>query len=96
MIIDVHNHPDWHGHDLNRYLDNMKRYNIDKTWLLSWECPIDEYSPEYINCIPDTGPNGPVPFARCLSYVERAPDKFILGYAPDPRKPEDRSTAGRC
>ena len=66
----------------------MKRYNIDKTWLLSWECPIDEYSPEYINCIPDTGPNGPVPFARCLSYVERAPDKFILGYAPDPRKPE--------
>ncbi|MGI6538518.1 MAG: amidohydrolase family protein [Caldicoprobacterales bacterium] len=88
MIIDVHNHPDWHGHDLNRYLDNMKRYNIDKTWLLSWECPIDEYSPEYINCIPDTGPNGPVPFARCLSYVERAPDKFILGYAPDPRKPE--------
>jgi predicted TIM-barrel fold metal-dependent hydrolase len=88
MIIDVHNHPDWHGHDLNRYLDNMKRYNIDKTWLLSWECPIDEYSPEYTNCIPDTGPNGPVPFARCLSYVERAPDKFILGYAPDPRKPE--------
>mgnify|MGYP001219933084 FL=1 len=88
MIIDVHNHPDWHGHDLNRFLDNMKRYNIDKTWLLSWECPADEYDPHYISCTPEVGPRGPVPFTRCISYAERAPEKFVLGYAPDPRRPE--------
>lgn len=88
MIIDVHNHPDWHGHDLNRFLDNMRRYNIDKTWLLSWECPRDEYDPNYISCTPEVGPEGPIPFSRCLSYVERAPEKFVLGYAPDPRRPE--------
>jgi predicted TIM-barrel fold metal-dependent hydrolase len=88
MIIDVHNHADWHGHDLNSFLDNMKRYNIDKTWLLSWIAPADEYDPNTIKSFPEAGPGGPVPFARCLSYAERAPEKFVLGYAPDPRRPE--------
>ncbi len=88
MIIDAHNHPDWHGHDLKRFLANMEQYNIDKTWLLSWEAPADECDPSYNNVIPQTATTVPIPFSRCLSYVERAPDKFILGYAPDPRRPE--------
>ena len=46
-IIDAHNHPDWHAHDFTKYLANMARYNIDKTWLLSWEAPITEYDPSY-------------------------------------------------
>ena len=37
LIIDMHNHPDWHGHD---------------------------------------------------SYMERAPDRFVLGFCPDPRRPQ--------
>lgn len=88
MIIDVHNHPDWHGHNLERFLKNMDRYHIDKTWLLSWEAPADEYDPNSIYCIPEAGPGGPIPFARCISYIERAPERFILGFAPDPRRPE--------
>jgi len=88
MIIDAHNHPDWHGHDLSKFLANMAQYNIDKTWILSWECPEDEYSAFFRSKVPDLDPNGPIAFARCLSYVERAPDKFVLGYAPDPRRPE--------
>lgn len=87
MIIDAHNHPDWHGHNLDKFLANMAAYHIDKTWLLSWECPADEYAPDNIPCVPDIGPSGPIPFARCISYAERAPDKFVLGYAPDPRRP---------
>ena len=87
MIIDAHNHPDWHHHDLPRYLENMARYNIDKTWLLSWECPVDEYSPSY-NKVGITSPRGPIPFARCLHYKEQEPTKFVLGYAPDPRRPD--------
>jgi predicted TIM-barrel fold metal-dependent hydrolase len=31
---------------------------------------------------------GPVAFARCVRYVEQAPDQFVLGYAPDPRRPD--------
>ena len=86
MIIDAHNHPDWHGHNLDRFLENMAQYDIDKTWLLSWECPDDEYNPQYDHTsMRDSW--GPIPFSRGLRYVERAPGKFVLGYAPDPRCP---------
>lgn len=88
MIIDAHNHPDWHGMNLTAFLENMKQYQIDQTWLLSWESPIDEYNPEYINIIPERGLHGPIPFSRCAVYADKFPDKFILGYAPDPRRPE--------
>lgn len=89
MIIDCHNHPDWHGHNLDKFLANMTKFNIDVTWLLSWECPPDESAPSNNPVVSDAGGvNGPIPFARCISYAERAPGKFILGYAPDPRRPE--------
>lgn len=88
-IIDAHNHPDWHGHNLDRFLQNMTQNNIERTWLFTWECPTDEYHPEmYFPVNPNISDRGPIPFARCLSYMERAPDKFVLGYAPDPRRPE--------
>ncbi len=89
MIIDAHNHPDWHGHNLTKFLENMTRYRIDKTWLLSYETPKDECDPSCNSCyFQGDARNGPIPFSRCLSYVEQVPDKFILGYAPDPRRPE--------
>ena len=87
MIIDAHNHPDWHGHDLLKFLRNMADFKIDKTWLLSWETPLDEVDP-YYNFVSLTGERGPIPFERCLAYAQQAPDKFVLGYAPDPRRPD--------
>jgi predicted TIM-barrel fold metal-dependent hydrolase len=88
MIIDAHNHPDWHGHDFRKFLANMERYSIDITWLLTWECPSNEYDAGYTRAIfPPNNRDTAIPFERCLSYSQRAPGKFILGYAPDPRKP---------
>lgn len=89
MIIDCHNHPDWHGHNLDKFLANMAANSIDLTWLLSWECPEDEYDMGgYGRCMPPgCGSDGPIPFCLCLSYIQRAPGKFVLGYAPDPRRP---------
>jgi predicted TIM-barrel fold metal-dependent hydrolase len=87
MIIDAHNHPDWHGHNLPKFLQNMADYQIDKTWLLSWEAPPDEYNPNDKNVLL-IEPAGPIPFTRCLAYHQHEPDKFVLGYAPDPRRPE--------
>lgn len=89
-IIDAHNHPDWHGHDLPRFLSNMDRYGIARCWLLSWECPRNEYE---TGCLPVVssevlGTPGPLPFSRCISYKERAPERFELGYCPDPRMPD--------
>jgi len=86
MIIDAHNHADWHGHGLKRYLENMDRYGIDVTWLLSWECPVDEYDPIY-GAASLPGASGPLPIERSLTYVAAAPGRFVLGYAPDPRLP---------
>ena len=90
-IIDAHNHPDWHGHDLKRFLENMDANNIEKTWILSWECGAHEYQPESKYAFP-AGPLGtnsnPIPFERCLYYKEQAPARFILGYCPDPRLPD--------
>lgn len=99
MIIDAHNHPDWHGHDLSAFLANMDAYGIDQTWLLSWECPEDEYDPSSSWAFGARllAEGGPIPFARCVSYKERAPERFILGYAPDPRRPDavDRLLAAK-
>ena len=87
MIIDAHNHPGWQGHNLEKFLGNMARHHIDQTWLLTWECPASEFDPTYNNLML-LDSSGPIPFSRCLAYKERAPDQFILGYAPDPRRPE--------
>ncbi len=87
MIIDAHNHPEWHKHGLKLTLENMNEYNIDMAWLLTWECPIDEYA----DCASAFSPlyqdnSGPIPLAACVAFAERAPDRFVLGYAPDPRR----------
>ena len=87
-IIDAHNHPDWLGMDLPRYLENMDRFGIAKTWLLGWECPRSDFHDGTPSVVPGAllgVSTGPIPFARCVSYAERAPERFILGYAPDPR-----------
>ena len=86
LIIDAHNHPDWHGHDFDRFIANMDKNDIDVTWILSWEAPKDEYSPDTTPVIPDRTEDGPISFRRCLDYEKRAPDRFVLGYAPDPRQ----------
>ena len=89
MIIDAHNHPDWHGHNLTKYLQNMDRYGIEKTWLLTWECPFDEFDPYYNNRLSDAADAlGPLPFSRVLSYAERAAERIVMGFAPDPRRPD--------
>ncbi|MEK6797321.1 MAG: amidohydrolase family protein [Spirochaetota bacterium] len=89
MIIDAHNHPDWHGHGLAKFLANMEANHIDMTWLLSWECPADEWDPSFTQALGLVdSENGPIPFSRCVSYAEHAPGKFILGHAPDPRRPD--------
>jgi len=95
-IIDAHNHPDWHGYDLKKFIANMDQYGIERTWLLTWECPDDEYGHgSYAFYRGEEG--GPMPFSRCRYYGEQAPDRFVLGYAPDPRRPDaiDRLAAAQ-
>ncbi len=91
MIIDAHNHADWHGHNFDKFIANMDKYGIDKTWILSWETPEADYSPSYLHVLGERALNSapgnlPVPFSRGLEYKTRAPERFVLGYAPDPKR----------
>ena len=93
MIIDAHNHPDWHNYDFDKFIQNMDTYGIDKTWLLSWETPYGDYSPSSASVLPGAILSGktealPIPFANCVEYKRRAPDRFILGYGPNPHRPD--------
>ena len=93
MIIDAHNHPDWWGHNRVKQLENMDRFHIDKAWVLSLDMPRDELAtadPRAMDVDTCQSPYGAIPFKKCLAYAEADPDRFILGFCPDPRRPEAR------
>ncbi len=90
-IIDFHNHPDWHSFNYGKILSNMDENGISQTCLLNWECSENEYHAWTKSAHPGPllgGHEGPIPFSLCLSYKEKNPDRFILGYCPDPRSPD--------
>ena len=87
MIIDIHSHADFLGFNMSKLLVNMEENGIDMTWILPWEAPADEYNPFYYGQF-NVDAEGPASFQKTLRYAEARPDKFILAYAPDPRRPE--------
>ena len=87
--IDAHNHPDFLGVSFDEFIRDVDRNGITKTWLLSWETPAGEYEPGSAAILPSAlYPSVAIPFSRCLEYKQRAPERIVLGYAPDPRRPE--------
>ena len=86
--IDAHNHPDFLKKNYAAILADMDEKGINKCCLLSWENPwVENYLFNLNSCPSPLSPNVAIPFERCLSVYEKAPDRFILGYAPDPRIP---------
>ena len=86
MLIDAHNHPNWWGHDGQKILANMDEQGIDKMWLLTWECRAVDSSPRLNDHMPVTGEI--ISLSDVLSVAREAPDRFVLGYAPDPKRPD--------
>lgn len=85
-VIDVHNHPNWHGHNLEALVRNMDEHGIEKTWLLSWEQPAREYAqacPGYYAHMDPRGVGAPLDLV--VQGLERFPGRFVGGWAPDPR-----------
>jgi predicted TIM-barrel fold metal-dependent hydrolase len=91
MIVDIHNHADYHGYSCEAMLRSMDENGIDVTCLLSWEAPPGEYDPATKHAFSPFS-DMPVPFERCAAYKEKAPERFLLGFCPDPRRPD---AAGR-
>jgi len=84
-IIDCHNHPNWNGVDIDKLVKNMDECGIAKTWLLSWEIPETEFnaSPAYHEYM-DPRSIG-TPLWMIVDALKKYPDRFIGGWAPDPR-----------
>lgn len=88
MIIDAHNHAGWYYMTADKMVANMDAYGIDQCWLLSCEIPEHEYgNAEHRVCELFGADRRNMPFEHCVAYAEKYPDRFILGYAPDPRMP---------
>lgn len=87
MIIDVHNHAYYHGFNARKLIENMDECHIDKTWLLTWETPESECNPEVSWCVSRATPKAAVPLDATLEYIREYPQRFTLGFAPDPRDP---------
>lgn len=87
MIIDAHNHVDWFGYGPEKLIENMNRYHIDVTWLLTWEASPDEFDKQKYIKIFKPGQIG-MPCSAVVEAVSKYPDRFIAGYCPDPRKPD--------
>ena len=84
-IIDDHCHVTYHGYTAADAVANMDQLGIERAWLLTWEAPPDEYGagdPRYLS------PNAVgLPFDDVVRAVERFPDRFVAGWAIDPRRP---------
>ena len=86
MIIDTHNHVRWHGYPAERIIKNMDENGIAKTWLLSWEAPMNEIDMAFYAKKFFPGRVG-MPFTDVIEAASRFPERLIPGYCPDPRLP---------
>ncbi len=86
MLIDAHNHPNWHGYDAKKILNNMDEQGIDRMWLFTWEVPENEYDPSYHKALPPGGVG--IPLEDVLQVGREARDRFVLGYFPHPKRPD--------
>ena len=93
MIIDSHQHVFWHGRDDAGLVADMDEHGIDLAWLLTWEIPPGEddgvYNPVLNPCnMRADGTHAGIVLADLLRARERYPERFILGYCPNPGLPD--------
>ncbi|HYF51173.1 MAG TPA: amidohydrolase family protein [Planctomycetota bacterium] len=86
MIIDSHQHTNWHGKNCHAVVADMDRAGIDVSWLLTWEVPEHEWDQAYYNAF-DPMRVG-MPFEDVARACELYPKRFVPAYAPDPRRPD--------
>jgi len=93
MKIDTHQHVFWHGRDDKGLIADMDQHGIGQAWLLTWEIPIDY--PEALQFSGILNPararsDGTSPgivLEDLLLAHRNHPGRFVLGYCPDPAKP---------
>jgi predicted TIM-barrel fold metal-dependent hydrolase len=85
MLIDAHNHVYWFDHDPDKFVENMDEHGIDVTWLLSWELAEGMYDHNYDTTF--MPPYIGMPIDSIWDAVDKHPDRFVAGFAPNPKMP---------
>jgi predicted TIM-barrel fold metal-dependent hydrolase len=93
MIIDSHQHVFWHGRDDAGLVADMDAHEIARAWLLSWEVLPHEDERAYHGVLSPLhvradGTHAGIPLADLLRARDRYPERFVLGYCPNPLLPE--------
>ena len=88
MLIDAHNHPDYHGYTAEKIIRDMDEQGIDQTWLLTWDIPQTEYDARLNQGALPPGAASGIPLDSVLGTGGTAPGRFVLGYAPHPKRPD--------
>ena len=76
MIIDCHQHTDWHGKTTADFIQYFDSAGVDRAWLLSWEEIDGGRDPGYMHLSIDNV------FATAAAH----PSRYVIGTAPDPRR----------
>jgi predicted TIM-barrel fold metal-dependent hydrolase len=92
MIIDVHQHTQWHGWGAAKLVADMDEQGIDRAWLLSCEIPPLEDEPTWHAAfnpvhVRTDGTHPGLPLCDVLATREAWPDRFIPGWCPWPGLP---------
>jgi predicted TIM-barrel fold metal-dependent hydrolase len=85
MVIDAHTHVNWHGYNPEKLVASMDEMGIDMCWLLTWEANEREFAHTYDDTF--TGGYEVIPVEGVWEAIEQYPDRFVPGYAPDPKSP---------
>lgn len=93
MIIDAHQHAFWHGRSAADLVADMDEQGIDLAWALSWEVPPAEHPAGSVHAfnplhVRDDGTHPGLVLADQLAARDAHPDRFVLGWCPDPRLPD--------
>lgn len=88
-IIDAHQHAFWHGRDDKGLVADLDEHGISQAWLLTWEIPVREDRAKYHSVLNSCrvradGTHQGIVLSDMVAARNRFPDRFILGYCPDP------------
>jgi predicted TIM-barrel fold metal-dependent hydrolase len=87
MIIDAHQHVNWHGRTEDGLIQDMDSHGIDVAWILSWEILPEEHASAWHGTLnaeharPD-GTHPGMPLSDLLRARGKYPDRFVVGFTP--------------
>lgn len=92
MNIDAHQHAFWYHRDDAGLIADLDEQGIDFAWLLTWEIPPEENAGSFhAVCNPlhmrTDGTHAGIPLSDALRARDHYPDRFLVGYCPNPALP---------